>query len=423
MFRIAPGGVGCGRIEQLSSFAIRYAEEMAVQFVDLYRELVAPQLYDRRERPARFNIVYRAVVEGITKSAVNWTSALEKITSVADLSTCTLLPFAGVIGARRLVSVTRRWCPSCLAEMAKRDSRAVYEPLVWRLQEVRVCARHKRALMEACPVCGKGGQLPFIANARVGCCRHCGVWMGDEADAEASGEASDFEIFAAEQGEHLLTLPAQLSAGARILPSDVAVQALRDVFFCGNGAEMARAVGELPSQANGYAIGEFPAPLSFYTRAAYVTGASMYQIFVSNDFDVAGRVRPGYTFDLRRAQSRRAGDQAHIERALSEALIGGGIKSVRAVAIDLCMEPPTIWRRSPHLCSELSRRHALYVASTAAARRSDFEAAVREVLSNFAQEGVAPSANQMREALNDPACFLNDWKRAVIRIEMAKFDW
>jgi len=419
MFRIAPSGAGGGRIEQLSSFAIRYAQEMAVPFIDLYRELVAPQIYGRREKPARINIVSRAVVDGITKTAADWTSALEKVTSVDDLTRCTLLPFAGVIGARRLVSVTRRWCSTCLFEMAEQGSEAVYEPLVWRLEEVKVCSGHRRSLTTTCPSCGKGGQLPFIANARVGCCRHCGAWMAQEPDDTTADVVSDFEVFAAEQGESLLALPAQLSEGARILPSAAAVQALRDVFYRGNGAEMARAIGELPGQVNGYASGEFPPPLSFYLRAAYVTGASMHQIFLSNDFDLGASPRPAQ-FELRRARSKHAIEQAEIERALMDVLAGDGERSVRAVAADLCLEPVTVWRRSPQLCSQVSRKHAAYVAAASAARRAEFESEVSAVMASFAQRGVMPSPNQIKEALGDPACFLNDWKRAVIRLEMAK---
>lgn len=420
MFRIAPSGAGGGRIEQLSSFAIRYAQEMAVPFIDLYRELVAPQIYGRREKPARINIVSRAVVDGITKTAADWTSALEKVTSVHDLSRCTLLPFAGVIGARRLVSVTRRWCSACLFEMAEQGSEAVYEPLIWRLEDVNACSRHRKLLTKTCPSCGKGGQLPFIANARVGCCRHCGAWMAQAPDATPADVVSDFEVFAAERGESLLSLPAQLSEGARILPSAAAVQALRDVFYEGNGAEMARAIGELPGQVNGYASGEFPPPLSFYLRAAYVTGASMHQIFLSNDFDLCVSPRPGPAFELRRARSKRVIEQAEIERALMDVLDGDGAKSVRAVATDLCLEPVTVWRRSPQLCSQVSRKHAAYVAAVSAARRADFESEVSAVMAGFAKRGVMPSANQIKEALGDPACFLNDWKRAVIRLEMSK---
>lgn len=420
MFRIAPSGVGCGRTEQLSSFAIRYAQEIGVLFIDFYRELLAPEIYDRREKPARINIVSRAVVDGITKTAGDWTSALEKVTSIHDLSHCTLLPFAGVIGARRLVSVTRRWCPTCLFEMVEQGSEAVYEPLVWRLEEVKVCSRHRKSLTTKCPSCGKGGQLPFVANARVGCCRHCGAWMGQAPDAATADVIGDFGMFVAEQCEILLSLPAQLSEGARILPSAAAVQALRDVFYQGNGAEMARAVGELPGQVNGYASGEFPPPLSFYLRAAYVTGASMHQIFLSNDFDPGAPPKPSPAFGLRRAQSKRVIEQAEIERALMDVLAGDGAKSVRAVATDLCLEPVTVWRRSPQLCAQVSRKHAAYVAAASAARRVDFESEVSAVMASFVQRGVMPSTNQIKEALGDPACFLNDWKRAVIRLEMAK---
>jgi hypothetical protein len=420
MFKLSPGGIGTGRVEQLSSFAIRYSEILSVSFIDFYRDLVAQRLYSGRRMPERVKLVSRVVVDGITKTAVDWVAALAQLSSAKDLSTCTLLPFAGTLGARNLVSPIRRWCPVCLREMAHTGSSVIYEPLVWRLPAITACSSHKHVLVDICPVCRKGGQLPFVANARVGCCRHCGAWMAASNDSGQQNVADEFELFAAEQAEQLLALPAKLDSGAHILPGTAAVRALRDVFFEGNGAQMGRALGELAGQVNGYAAGEFPAPLAFYLRAAYVTGASMNEIFVSNDFHTHKHARTSCSFSLRRAQSGRAVEQAALERALRDALNGDGRKSVRAVAIDLCLEPVTAWRRSPRLCSEVSRNHARYVAKSAANRRAEFQSNVAEVLLTFRKQGVKPTTKQIKDALKDSACFLNDWKREVIGNELAR---
>ncbi|MFM0215457.1 TniQ family protein [Paraburkholderia caledonica] len=420
MFRISPAGIGSGGVEQISSFAMRFAEAMAVSFADFFRELVAPRLYKKKRRPQRVSVVSKGVIDGMTRTAAEWVAALEDVASVGDLSTCTLLPFAGAIGPRRLVTTNRRWCPICLQEMADNGTRPVYEPLVWRLEEVTVCPVHNMRLVSECPECKCGGQVPLVFNARVGCCRHCGAWMGQSAPSHDELPISEFERHCALTCEELLALPGSLPEGRHVLPSKVAVESLRDVFFEGNGAALARATGGLASQVNGYATGEFPAPLHFFLRAGYVTGATMQDILVTNNFDIAGSRRQDEKFDVRRAVPKRFSEQVAVDRGLQAALDGDGSMSVRAVAINLNLQPASVWRRNPNLASVVSRRHAAFVAAAAAKRRSEFETAVHAVVADCVRRGERPTSDRLKQALGDPACFLNDWKRAAIRNAMAR---
>jgi hypothetical protein len=220
-----------------------------------------------------------------------------------------------------------------------------------------------------------------------------------------------------------MALPSSLAAGAKVLPGMAVVQALRDVFFEGNGSAMARSLGELPGQVNFYANGEFAAPLHFFLRASHHTGATMEEMFVTHCFTDRSPGQGREPYQLRRAMPRRVREQAEIERMLTDALAEHPPRSVRAIAIDLNMEPVTLWRRSPDLCSQVSKRNSAHVAAIAAASRSAFEANVRVVLAEFKRRGRHPSEPELRGALQDPGCFLNVWKRSVIRAEMTKIEW
>lgn len=419
----SPHGIGTGDVEQLSSFAVRYAAEVSLAFVTFFRERIATKLYSDWDERERVSVVSKLVIDGITKTASDWAEALQLVTGVTDLACCTMLPFAGTIASRRLVTANRRWCQICLQEAAEIGDRAVYEHLLWRLAEVKVCPVHHVALVARCPVCNRGGQIPFSANSRVGCCRHCGAWMGRAQSPEEEPSITKFDLFAAEMCSDLLALPSQLPPGAKVLPGSLVVQALRDVFFYGNGSEMGRRLGELPGQVNFYANDEFCAPLHFYLRAAYITGATMKQIFVTSSFGEQSSAHAAESFELRRATPRRVREQAELDQALRNALAEEPGTSVQAIAIDLNMEPVTVWRRSPELCSQVSRRYAAQVADRAAARRSEFEEKVKAVMAGFKDRKHRPSAQELKEALCDPNCFLNDWKRGVIRQEMTKLNW
>ncbi|WP_176079760.1 TniQ family protein [Paraburkholderia tropica] len=409
--RIEVQGEGTGRIEQLSSVAARLAEKLCLPFIEVYRFAIN-QSPSAEGAVGRLPMISRKLlIEAIGETALKWTTSLARFTGAADLRNCTLLPFQGAIAAKRLVSPGRRWCPVCLEEMA--DSGIVYEPLVWRVSETLDCARHRRPLVDICPDCGKGTQSSLVANARVGCCRYCGSWLGRKAVSTEAPSQSLFALYCAQACEDLLALPQCVKDGESILPSSVSVSGLRDCFFEGNGSAMARRLGELPSQLNAYCNGEFPAPLHVFLRAGYVTGASMHQILVSQDFSVLGAGNAEAQFDLRRAEPR-AYDQSHVDESLRAAILDGGGMSVLQLASQLNVEVVTLWRRSPKLAKELAIAHAAYIAKRSAKGQSEFVESVRTTVADLRSQGVNPTASEVKRLLGDAGIGLNPWKRTVV---------
>lgn len=411
-------GAGTGRIEQLSSVAARLAEELCLPFISVYRDGLYP-LFDRRLSAARrITLPSRLVIESIGNTASEWTAALATITKLKSLRCCSLLPFQGALAARRLVTTGRRWCPECLEQMA--DGGEIYEPLVWRIAEVYVCPLHDRRLADTCHRCGKGGQTSLVANARVGCCRYCGAWLGRrERDVEGT-PIDDFATFCAWECEEILLLPQTLPKGEEILPSDISVTGLRDVFFSGNGSSMARRLGEVPSQLNAYCTGQLPTPLHVYLRASYLTGASMRQIFVTQEFNDALPRHQDAEFGLRRARSRAAYEQERVDNELRLAIAGEGDVSVRQVATRLNIDPPTLWRRSAELANELARKHAKYSAQRSVAKKASFVEQARTVIQTYQIQDTEPTWKEIMHGLDDPGVGLNPWKRSVIRELMAE---
>jgi hypothetical protein len=405
-------GEGTGRIEQLSSVAARLAEDLCLPFLTVYRTAINPAPADVAN-DCRLPMIPRAlIIESIGETARKWTAALGQCTGAENLRNCTLLPFQGAIAPKRLVTLGRRWCPRCLEAMA--NNGPVYEPLVWRLSEVSICGFHRHALVDTCPVCQRGRQSSLVANARVGCCRYCGAWLGQKSADEGDGRCDDFSAYCAVACEEILALPQSEENAHAILPSDVSVSGLRDVFFAGNGSEMARRIGELPSQLNAYCNGDFPAPLHVFLRAGYVTGASMQQIFVSQDFGAPGVGKAQVSFEVRRAQ-HRGYSQSSVDGGLRSAIMNGGQLSVPQVASRLNVDISTMWRRSPELTRELAVAHANYVAKRSARAKIEFSDAVRSAVLQMRSEGLEPTASDVKRHLGDSGVGLNPWKRSVVR--------
>ena len=409
----SPQGLDGGRVEQLSSFAFRYAEALSVCFIDFYRAEVAPLLFEGQV-PQRITVRKGSIIDGTLGAAEGWANALNRLTRRSDLRRCTLLPWRDVLAPRGLARDSRAWCPVCLEEM-RTQGPAVYEPLVWRFREVDVCPNHGNRLATVCPVCCRGSQHTFSATARVGCCRYCGAWMGRKAVADAYKSVSEFEVFAATTCEQMLVLSTTLN-DSQLLPSDLAVQALRDVFFGGRGGAMARAMGHSERSVNKYAQGVTPAHLNLFLRAAWITHASAEQIFVTGQFHCEHCTREDAVFEHYRARRGRPLGNEELRRVLDAALTEPTGASVRNVALRLGTAPSVVWRREPELASRLSRTYAAHVAQESHRRKEDFERTVRSLIEAFRPRGTRPTLDELREALGDDAnaCFLNPWKRQVV---------
>ncbi|WP_409333843.1 TniQ family protein [Burkholderia sp. Bp8963] len=403
--------MGGGRVEQLSSFAIRCAEQISVCFIDFYREKIAPLFFEGRALPQRVTVRKGAIIDGTLGAAEEWANALNRFTGRRDLQTCTLLPWRDVLAPRRLARDSRAWCSVCLEEMRVKGE-PVYEPLVWRFREVDVCPDHRARLATVCPACGRGRQHTFSATARVGCCRYCGSWMGRAEVSDVALQVTEHETFYARTCEQMLELSSTFDE-SQFLSSDLAVQALRDVFFGGRGSTMAKAIGHGPRQVNKYQEGAAPAPLNVFLRAAWVTGATPEQIFVTGRFDCQGAPRET-VFDGYRARSERTLGRGELRRGLDAALAEPSGASVRSVALRLGIDPTVIWRSEPALAARLSRAYAVHVAEESQRKKASFEQSVLKVAEEFRACGRRPTLDEMREALGGSACFINPWRRHVV---------
>jgi hypothetical protein len=401
-----------GRGEQLSSLALRCAERLSVPFRDFYRELVAPRIYVGRSMPDGRGIPVNGTVDGMLQAAAAWVKAMNSLLSRSDLRRATLLPWRQTLAPRALVRTHRAWCPICLDNFL-RHGRTVYEPLAWRVADVVVCPHHCVHLEVQCPHCGRGRQPSFGAFTRVGCCRACGKWLGRLIQDESTS-IDALDIFVSRTVEEALSL-SNVRDDIGLISSEVAVRALRDVFFCGSSAQMGRALGILPSQVVHFSAGTFPAPLRLFVRASYATGATMEQIFVTNKFDLEGSTRRKLSFEVQRSVSRRLQSRADLVMRLNNALADGGTQSVGAVAASLNITAITVWRRERELASRLAQMHAEFMGEEARAEKAKYQAKVMAFITACAARGITPGRRQVDMECGGFGRFSTDWKRSIIK--------
>ena len=123
--------------------------------------------------------------------ASDWVSALEALTLRVDLSLLTLIVGANALSQRDLLQPVRQWCPVCY-EVWRRQGAIIYEPLLWSINGITVCAEHYKLLERCCPHCSSS--LPWLTwRSRPGYCSSCGRWLG-KADGKSQVEEKDMYI-------------------------------------------------------------------------------------------------------------------------------------------------------------------------------------------------------------------------------------
>lgn len=118
--------------------------------------------------------------------AWNWSSALERLTARSDLRYLTLHSWANGLPQTRLIRKWPAWCATCYQQW--QDEHApCYQPLLWMIQAVTICPRHKRCLEEQCPFCHKR-QSAISTRSRPGFCTQCFLWLGSPQETENAHE-------------------------------------------------------------------------------------------------------------------------------------------------------------------------------------------------------------------------------------------
>jgi len=110
-------------------------------------------------------------LNGTGNLAEDWSTALERLTGRFDLHLLTFYGWAGDFLEHGHLRQTPAWCPLCYAEW-REQKLPLSQPLLWMLQIVTVCWRHKRRLEERCSHCQKHQSIITLETCS-GYCTQC----------------------------------------------------------------------------------------------------------------------------------------------------------------------------------------------------------------------------------------------------------
>ncbi|MRB36048.1 hypothetical protein GH861_23160 [Bacillus thuringiensis] len=183
LYGVKPIGVGSPYIECLTSYLIRLSEVHKVYPSSLLSYIVAPVL----NKEFLINSVKRGgnrfydgarTINAFEQNAIDMVTVLENLTGVKHLDQLTLMGLKDVIPSRYLIKNHFSWCPSCYEEQMN-NGEIHYNPLLWHLEVVKVCLKHKRRLETKCPSCSKKSPI-LHRKSQNGYCVYCNTWLGIE---------------------------------------------------------------------------------------------------------------------------------------------------------------------------------------------------------------------------------------------------
>ena len=183
LLALPPIGVGTERTESLSSYFVRLSVAHVVPtsaFASKLLPVVLPGVSGHNAVRGRRG----AWMNACGRWSQVLASSLGHFTGQEALDRLTMRPWHRVLSDQRLVGRVRRWCPVCYAEM-RYGAAGCWDPLVWSLEAVTCCVRHRLPLSESCPFCHRS-QRWLPRDTAVGWCAWCG---SDLAAPRSSGDA------------------------------------------------------------------------------------------------------------------------------------------------------------------------------------------------------------------------------------------
>jgi len=202
---VAPIGVGTPEVESLLSYFCRLAMSHCISAPELGRSVARAMQWSLPERWR-----WRELnLSGMSDLTQDWSYALSKLTSVANLDSLTLLPWRDVIAESSRRTTSSGWCPQCFAEDRSRGA-TPYFRLSWDVGTVSACSKHKCGLLNVCPDCGRADVRHKCAYVVPGWCSSCDAFLG-AAEIEPATPA---EIWIASQVDAMLAVQGSIGSTA-----------------------------------------------------------------------------------------------------------------------------------------------------------------------------------------------------------------
>jgi hypothetical protein len=404
----APLGVGTVEIECLTSYIQRLAWAYRVNPRVLVAEVILPRLghayYSDLTHLGSFSRTRSMSINGVGEVAQDWARTLEQLTMRSDLRLLTLHSWADGLPAWGLQRQTPQWCPVCYDEW-REHQQPVYQPLLWVIQVVTVCLRHRQPLVESCPSCQQP-QSAIASKRGLGCCTQCGAWLGSKQGSEQVGEKDllNWQIWIKQVVEELILAYKMFGSLPWHLLS-VGINAC--VEAVGGTRQMGRIAGVPNVLFSNWRKQQRTPSFTYLLKVSYALDLSPLQLMTVEPERLKNTlyVKTEHRFPPRVGLPAPAskGDLDRIQTFLQTILEGEVVPlPLRHVAHHLGVGEKFLTGRFPNECAQILAQYQAFRAERAKQRVERECAEIRQVAFTLDQQGVPLSRSQVVAMLSNP---------------------
>ncbi len=333
-----------------------------------------------------------------------WVKTLEQLTGRTDLRVLTADPWANGLPNWGFLRSAPVWCPACYQQWQE-QGQPVYQPLLWAVQAVTICLRHRQPLVEQCPSCQQK-QSAIGAKAAPGYCTQCGRWLGMQPATEDEIDAEELTW-----QQWVVRAIEELSAASMafgLLPWD---ELAFGIDACVNAVGGTRQLGRIAGVPNmlfsGWRNRKRMPSLNYLLQVGYALDLSPLQLMTTEPKRLVETLREERVYRhpprVGRPASASKGDLSTI-RAFLQIVLDGKVDPLplRHVAHQLGVGEKFLAGRFPQECAQITAQYLEYRAERAKQRVMQECAEVRQAVRTLDNQGVALSRSQVAALLSNP---------------------
>jgi DNA-binding phage protein len=331
---------------------------------------------------------------------------LEQLTMRSDLHLLTLHSWVGDLPSSRNIRTIPAWCEECYAEWREQGS-VLYQPLLWMLQVVTLCPRHKRRLIEQCPQCHKQQSVIATVKTRPGECTQCGFWLGtpsktmNESEVDQETVAWQNWVMDVLEALHLTTLFSGPLPWATFFSHFASGMESKGAF-----SRLARLTGIKRGVLYRWMDGSDQPSFESMLYLCYICGVTPLEVMENHLAPLKQVLQSETAYHAPRSPRslRKPINQercrAHIQQVLDgrEELLG-----VTQIAKRLGCSAMILFRHFPDECEVITRRMQQYRTQRKAQRIAQGCEEVRQAIMTLHAQGIYPAHRRVSALLSQPS--------------------
>ncbi|WP_169794017.1 TniQ family protein [Alicyclobacillus acidiphilus] len=400
------------RPESLTSYVNRLVYEHGMNMAIFLASVWAPAVDKKYLNRITANggtryLAHSVAMNGVGQSTREAIQVLSRLTHVVGLEQLTFYPWRHVLSVRNLLRTKRAWCPMCY-DAWRATGQITHEPLLWSVQVVTICPRHRIQLRDTCVCCGR--QLyHWERYVQPGFCR-CGQWLGSTEVSKTNAMSSP--NFYENIQPDIATCVDEMIRFAVNNPNVTGAQSTSDilrrllVLTDGNCAKLAREIGVPKNTLWGWYWGKSRIPLPTLVQISLRLGKSIAEILtdeiphVRSDLSVKKNIRLIRPF--RKRSNTNHTNQNETARALEEALTRIPPPSLAQVARELGVNRRQLRVWHPELSRALSARYEEARRKACDHRLKHLKEVITDCVADLYATGIYPSARAVERTLGKP---------------------